>query len=168
MSVLTFRASNSGFYRLCAVASAVIAITAEGCDNNNPLASARFYPVKGKVLLPDGKPLTSGHVVFADSKTMITSTATIESDGSYVFKGSSGDGLPVGDYKIRIEAGSSTDGKKATKGSKNLPFSEQFLDEDTSGLSRTVTDDATKNDFELKLNPTKSEKGAAGDGRSGR
>jgi hypothetical protein len=129
---------------------------AVGCENNNPLASATFYPVKGKVLLPDGKPLTAGHVVFVSTKTTTTATATIESDGSFSFKGASGDGLPEGDYIIRIEGGS--DGKANPGKSKTqAPFASQFLDEDASGLKATVTNEEAKNNFELKLIPTKSE-----------
>lgn len=72
-------------YRSLLAMTAFLAL-AVGCENNNPLASATFYPVKGKVLLPDGKPLTAGHVVFVSTKTTTTATATIESDGSFSFK----------------------------------------------------------------------------------
>ncbi len=95
-----------------AVLTSMVLFVCVGCDNNNPLASATLYPTKGKVLLPDGKPLTSGHVVFVAAKSTITATANIESDGSFVFKGATGDGLPEGDYKIRIDAGSGTDSKR--------------------------------------------------------
>jgi hypothetical protein len=133
----------------------VLAVTIGGCESN-PIASAKLYPVKGNVMLPDGKPLTSGRVVFVASKSTITSTATIESDGSFVFKGPSGDGLPEGEYKIRIEPGSGTEGKGGGgKSKENLPFDKQFLDEDGSKLTASVTNDETKNNFELKLNPAK-------------
>lgn len=145
--------------------AAAFAVSVAGCGNaNDPLSSAKLYPVKGKVVLPDGKPLTSGSVVFAATKTTVTSAATIESDGSFTFKGASSDGLPEGDYKIRIEAGSTAGGKSKGGG---LPFADQFLDEDKSGLTATVTSDEASNSFELKLIPTKTESGAGG-GRSGR
>jgi hypothetical protein len=144
-------AGKSVLFRLCGVMTAVLALAVGGCESN-ALSSAKFYPVKGKVLLPDGKPLTSGHVVFVGSKSMITSTATIESDGSFTFKGNSGDGLPEGDYKVKIEAGSGG----GSKSKPSLPFANQFLDEDTSGLTATVTTDEATNNFELKLNPKKS------------
>ena len=111
-------------------------------------------------MLPDGKPVGTGRVVFAATKTTLTSSANIESDGSFAFTSSSGDGLPEGDYKIRLEAGSSGDGKRG-KTMGGLPYDVQFLDEDTSGLTATVTSDESKNSFELKLNPTKSEPPAA-------
>ena len=146
--------------RAVGIITAVLTLGAAGCDNENPLASAKLYPVTGKVLLPDGKPLTSGHVVFVSTKSTVTSTATIESDGSFAFKGSPNGGLPEGEYKIKIEAGSTAGGKASSDKSKpTLPFANQFLDEDSSGLTRTVSSDETKNDFELKLVPTKSENG---------
>ena len=145
---------------LVCLTTVVLAVAVSGCESN-ALSHAKFYPVNGKVLLPDGKPLTSGHVVFVGTESTITSMATIESDGSFVFKGAAGDGLPLGAYKIRIEGGSGGKSKAA------YPFAEQFLDEDASGLTATVTDDEAKNSFELKLNPTKSATGV-GDRRGSR
>jgi hypothetical protein len=148
--------------------TASLALAVGGCGERNSLTSAKFYPVKGKVLLSDGKPLSSGNVVFVGTKSMVTSTAAIESDGSFTFKGPSGDGLPEGEYKIRIEGGSASGGKSGSDKSKStLPFANQFLDEDASGLARTVTSDEANNNFELKLTPTKSESGG-GEGRSRR
>ena len=47
-----------------------------------------------------------GRVVFAATKSTITSSANIESDGSFTFKGgTNGDGLPEGEYKVRLEVG---------------------------------------------------------------
>ena len=43
-----------------------------------------------------------------------------------------------------------------------LPFDKQFLDEDASKLTATVTSDEAKNNFEFTLKPTKSESGAGG------
>ena len=79
-----------------------------GCESSNPLSGKTLYPVTGKVLLADGKPLTSGQVVFVATKSTITSTASIESDGGFAFKAAAGDGLPEGEYKVRIEAGTSS------------------------------------------------------------
>ena len=169
MRIASGWAAKSAWARVARVMTTVLAVGVAGCEDNNPLASAKFYPVKGKVLLPDGKPLTSGNVVFAGSKSMITSTAAIESDGSFTFKTASNDGLPEGEYKIRIEAGSGAGGKAGGDKSKtNLPFANQFLDEDTSKLTATVTSDEAKNGFELNLKPTKSESGGDDEHRSRR
>ncbi len=158
MRVFSGCAAHSGIFRAAWFVTAGLAVAMGGCGEPNPLAGAKLYPVKGKVLLADGKPLTAGHVVFSGSKSTVTSTATIESDGSFTFKGASGDGLPEGDYKIRIEAGSASGAKSSNDKSKpSLPFADQFLDEDVSGLTATVTSDDAKNNFELKLTPTKTQ-----------
>jgi hypothetical protein len=124
-----------------------------GCGGTNPLSGATLYPVKGKVLLADGKPLTSGQVVFVATKSTITSAANIESDGAFSFKGASGAGLPEGEYRVRIEPGSSTPVVKGSRGAlkANLPFDGKYLDEDGSDLKATVTPDESKNNFEFKL-----------------
>jgi hypothetical protein len=129
-----------------AATAVVLALFCQGCgEPNNPLAGASFYPVKGRILLADGKPLPAGRIVFASTKSTTSSTAPIESDGSFTFKSSSGDGLPEGEYKIRIEP--TTSGK--TKGT--MPFPGMYADEDQSGLKATVTTDESKNNFEFKL-----------------
>jgi len=138
-----------------------IVLAIAGCDSNS-LVGAKVYPVKGKVLLPDGKPLTSGQIVFLATQSTVTSTANIESDGGFTFKGSAGDGLPEGDYKVRIEPGSAgvvVKGRTAPQG--KLPFDGKFTDEDSSGLTATVTSDESKNNFEFKLIPGKPGRNAA-------
>jgi hypothetical protein len=165
MNLFSDSFGKSVLLRWYAFLAALLVVSVAGCEKN-ALSLANLYSVKGKVLLPDGKPLSSGHVVFIESKTMVTSTANIESDGSFELKTASG--LPEGAYKVKIEPGVSTDGKGTGANSKGgVPFDKQFLDEDTSQLTATVTSDETKNNFELKLIPTKSETGA-GDRRGGR
>ena len=135
-----------------------------GCGESQ--GTSKLYPVKGKVLLADGKPLTSGRVAFVSTKPSITAVANIESDGGFAFKAASGDGLPEAEYKVRIEAGTASVTKGAggkLKGS--LPFATEYLDEDYSGLKAIVTTDESKNNFELKLgtkSPTESTQSRGG------
>ncbi|MFI5458579.1 MAG: hypothetical protein ACHRXM_24360 [Isosphaerales bacterium] len=142
---------NSAWRPLCWMLTAVVAGLA-GCDSN-PLSSMRLYPVKGKVLLADGKPLTSGRIVFVAVKSTLTSPSTIESDGTFKVKGSTGDGLPEGEYRIRIEIDESKlpTVKVAPKRTGSLPFPEKYADEDSSKLTATVKPDETGNNFEFKL-----------------
>ena len=132
-----------------------VGLGATGCEKN-PLASVTLYSVKGKVLLADGKPLSSGRVIFVGNESMISSTANIESDGSFEFKAGSSGGLPEGAYKVKIEGGAGTDGSASGKSKGGLPFDKQFLDEDASKLTATVTNDEAKNNFDFTLKPTKS------------
>jgi len=153
---LTNRLTRGRLLRLEACGLMLLSlISCVGCGEGNSLSGQTLYPVKGKVLLPDGKPLTSGQVIFVATKSTITSAANIESDGGFALKGASGDGLPEGEYKIRIEAGSSATAVKGSRGvvQGKLRFDAQFLDEDASGLTATVTTEESKNNFELKLVP---------------
>jgi Carboxypeptidase regulatory-like domain len=137
------------------MAAALAALLAGCSDPSNPLRSASFYPVKGKVTLPDGKPLPGVKVVFSGPAT---SGATTESDGTFAFKDDKG-GLPAGDYKVRLEV---VESKGATKKS-TVPFPGKYLDEDSSDLKAKVTA-AGPNDFDFKL--TKDDP-AAGRGGAG-
>ena len=125
-----------------------------GCESN-PIGPLTLYPVKGRVLLPDGKPLASGKIVFVAAKSPVTSTAVIESDGSFVFKGNNGDGLPEGDYRVRLEVDESKlpapTGKPGQQKSLTLPFPKKYTDEDSAELKATVKPEASGNDIEFKL-----------------
>jgi len=131
----------------------VFALALAGCESN-PVATLKRYPVKGKVVLADGKPVANAKVVFVGKSVALTAPAPIESDGSFTVKSNSGDGLPEGEYRIRIEVDESelpvVKGAPA-KRSAPLPFAAKYADEDTSGLTATVTTDETKNTFEFKL-----------------
>lgn len=122
----------------------LIFVALSGCGEPNPLSGVKLYPVKGKVVLPDGKPLSAGKIVFVGDKTAVTSATDIGSDGGFEFKEGKGAGLPEGDYRIRIETTSG-------KGKNKLPFPARYLDEDGSHLKATVTSDDSKNTFEFKL-----------------
>lgn len=118
----------------------VIAIVLSGCDQSR-IASMDLYPVKGQVRLADGKPLTSGRIVFSSTKSTITFMAPVESDGGFTVKGSNGSGLPEGDYKVRLEMDETK--LPQVKGQPNprksaLPFPVKYLDEDQSGLTATI------------------------------
>jgi hypothetical protein len=120
-----------------------LAIGLAGCGGN-PVDSMTFHPVKGKVLLPDGKPLTAGQVVFSATKFSMTSPSDLGSDGTFQLKGQK-DGLPEGEYKVRIEPG----GAGGTRRKAVLPFPGKYTDEDASGLTAVVK--PGENNFEFKL-----------------
>ena len=120
-----------------------------GCSNSDSLPRLQVYEVKGKVVLADGKPLTSGLVSFVPIGDLpITPSATIASDGTFsLVTGGSGDGAPTGDYKVRIEA----PGLRPDPKSKKSLFPSKYSDEDSSGLVVTVRPQANQLDpFRLK------------------
>jgi hypothetical protein len=123
------------------VMMATLAALAGGCGGNSPV-SGPFYPVKGKLTLPDGKPLGGVRVIFSGPVSSATAT---ESDGTFTVKGDK-DGLPAGDYSVRLEVVES----KGTAKRPVLPFPGKYLDEDSSDLKAKVTA-AGPNDFDFKL-----------------
>lgn len=142
----------------CWLTGSMLFIILGGCGDPNPLRGARLYPVKGKIVLSDGKPLTAGKVVFIETKTQVTSATALESDGGFAFKNTNGDGLPVGEYRVILEP-DTANAPKVTRSSKaklNLPYASKYTDEDGSDLKASVSSDESKNDFQFKLEPPSS------------
>jgi hypothetical protein len=96
--------------------------------------------VKGKVLLADGKPLTTGRVAFVQTEKALEFSGDIKSDGSFSLGSSDQPGAPEGSYKVRIdpEPGKSLPGKGRQPKRSTYPFPEKYADETTSGLTATV------------------------------
>ncbi|SIO65640.1 hypothetical protein SAMN05444166_7772 [Singulisphaera sp. GP187] len=116
-----------------------------GCGSSSEAAGkVTVYPVKGKILLPDGQPLTSGRVVFLPlGELMIESSGTIGSDGSFSLStGVSGEGAPAGEFRVKLAPDDSmlAAAKPGTRSNvkRKLPFPPQYADEETSGLKVTV------------------------------
>jgi hypothetical protein len=153
MSSNVRRSENHNLGRFALPLSAVLSLlVAAGCGSSNALNGQTLYPVKGKILLHNGKPLTSGRVAFFATGSTLTSTATIESDGGFAFKSPSGDGLPEGQYRVVIDPGLDPPSKSSRSKTKlNLPFAARYTDEDGSDLKATVTRDESKNNFEFTL-----------------
>jgi len=96
------------------------------------------YPVKGQVLLPNGKPLTSGQVVLVSNQGM-EFPGKVGSDGRFSIKCGAGDGAPEGEYKVRIDPEPQpVSAGRAQKGAANLPFPAKYASETTSDLKVTV------------------------------
>jgi hypothetical protein len=132
--------------------SAAMLIGSGGCGDHYSLPTT--YPVTGKVLLPDGKPLTSGRIMFVSKESGLTFGGPIGSDGTYTLKTDARDGAPEGNYKVRVEIDeTSMPHANAVKGKRSLqlPFANKFTDEDASQLTATVKPDQSSNQFEFKL-----------------
>ncbi|AGA25741.1 hypothetical protein [Singulisphaera acidiphila] len=134
------RFSRRPLWLVCACLS-----TLAGCGSSDGAAGkVTVYPVKGKVLLADGQPLTSGRVVFMPlGELMIESSGPIGSDGTFSLStGVSGEGAPAGDFRVKIEPDDSNlaVAKPGTKSmaKRKLPFPPQYADEETSGLKITI------------------------------
>ncbi len=127
-----------------------VAVALAGCGQGS-FRSGPDYPVKGKVLLADGKPLRSGRVVFVSSETALSYAGQIGDDGEFELKQGDRVGAPAGNYKVRIEI-VETSLAKGRGNTSILPFAAKYRDEDVSKLTAKVeTDSATENNFEFKL-----------------
>jgi hypothetical protein len=108
-----------------------------------------LYPVKGKVALDDGTPVTKGLVVFerVDGGTPVTARGQIQADGTYELSTHKpGDGVPPGKYKVLLN---SMDLSDVPDEQKNLPYDTKYLSLATSGLEVEVT--SGPNDIPIKL-----------------
>jgi hypothetical protein len=120
-----------------------LAALTSGCGEKSfDTSKEQVYPVKGKVLLNTGKPLTSGKVAFLPKKAVgLSATGNIGSDGSFSLTAADGrEGAAEGEYKVRVEPDASLYSKtKGPAGLKNLPFSAAYMDEDgDTGLTATI------------------------------
>lgn len=126
---------------LTSVPAVVLAGLATGCGGAGEApGSLSLNPVKGKVLLADGKPLAAGRVVLVSPTTGLAPNGKIGPDGSFTLtSGDQGEGAPAGEYKVRIEpdAAMGAGGSQPRSGSK-LPFPAAYADEDASGLKVTI------------------------------
>ncbi len=126
------------------------------CGCGEHYEAPTVFPVKGQVLLSDGKPLTTGSVVFVN-KMDVEIPADIGSDGRFTMKTPSAEGIPSGEYRVRIDPEQRKAGApRAKKSAPNLPYPPKYGDETTSGL--TVTVQAGENNLE----PFKLVAGSAG------
>jgi hypothetical protein len=120
-----------------------------GCRDENAMPSLRTYPVKGKVLLADGTPLTKGWVYFhRQENPPIRVAGEIGPDGSFeLTTRTPGDGAPAGRYGVQIDAAPTKQLGPARKGNKTTTrIPSRYADEDGQGLIVTV--EAKPNELE--------------------
>jgi len=119
-----------------------------GCSSD-AIGNWTVYPVRGKVLLADGKPLTAGRVTFMSPEKALEFSGPIGPDGSFSIMYGEKEGAPEGKYVVRIDPElpkGLTKGRSKSKKQPALPFSKKYMDESTSGL--TVVVQAGPNDLE--------------------
>jgi hypothetical protein len=140
----TFRAALRVGARRLSLSSLALLAGLTGCGSSDGVGRVTVYPVKGKVLLANGQPLTSGRVVFFPmGDLVIESSGTIGPDGSFSLKtGAFGEGAPAGEFRVKIEPDDSklAVAKPGTRNAsrRKLPFPPKYADEETSGLKVTV------------------------------
>ncbi len=91
------RYSTCGFRRGLWAAPVLLLLAVGGCG--------RYAPVRGKVTLEDGTPVTSGTVIFESKEAdkPLTARGDIQTDGSYQLSTDRpGDGVPPGWYRVLV------------------------------------------------------------------
>lgn len=141
----------------------IAALVFSGCSGEPSavsLPTEPLHPVKGSVVLADGKPLTEGEITFVPVKnTSHTATGKIGTDGTFTLKsGDLGDGAAEGEYKIKVESALTVPSADAKKKKFIVPV--QFQDEDGSDIRITIK--SGPNNLEpIKLVPGKAKTGKA-------
>jgi len=118
-----------------------------GCSSD-AISDLTVYPVKGKVLLADGKPLTTGRVTLV-GRGEAEFYGPIGQDGLFSIMNGEKGGVPKGKYIVRIDPElpkGLAKGKPKSKKQLAFPFPRKYADESTSGL--TVVVQAGPNDLE--------------------
>ena len=119
----------------------LICLVVAGCGKNKKLT--------GKVTFTDGKPATTGMVIFRTDTFM--ANGEIKSDGTYKMSSErENDGIPPGDYQVYV----SSIFKSSQGGGAALPVSlcdPKFENPDTSGLTCKIP--APGNKFDIVLEP---------------
>jgi hypothetical protein len=112
----------------------------------------KMCPVRGKVTLGDGKPVTEGMVVFErkGEGQPVTARGEIQADGSYQLSTHRpGDGVPPGTYRVLVAPKS--DPNAVDRPAKPPPFDPRYADFKTSGLEFEVKPGGP-NDFPITVN----------------
>src|SRR5262249_17472482 len=105
---------------------AVVLLGSAGCGS---VGGESYYPVKGKIVLADGKPLTSGRVMFVSPQRGLTYGGTVGADGTFSLKAGAREGAPAGSYQVRIEMDETTlprADQTRTRQSVRLPFNQKY------------------------------------------
>jgi hypothetical protein len=114
-----------------------------GCGGSGPYRGS-LYPVKGRVLLADGRPLSGGAVRFIPKSGGLPASGTIDADGTFSLKSKTREGAAPGEYKVRIEPSAELLAKKG-KAAPKLPFASRYREYDgETGLTATIKAEATQ------------------------
>ncbi|WP_165227374.1 carboxypeptidase-like regulatory domain-containing protein [Aquisphaera insulae] len=114
-----------------------------GCGAEGPY-SGTLYPVTGRVLLADGKPLSGGSVQFIPAEGGLPAAGDVDQDGHFTLKTfRTREGAAPGKYKVRVEPSSEFLARKGKN--PKLPFAARYREYDgETGLTATVRSGPTE------------------------
>jgi hypothetical protein len=126
---MSFRTVNRAA-RIRWILAAPLLVLLTGCGGN-------LHSVEGKVVFPDGTPLTGGTIEFApvNKDAMLGPRAEIREDGTFsASTHKEGDGAPEGEYRVQITPPDNEEPGRP----KPQPFDRRFSSYEKSGLKYTV------------------------------
>lgn len=140
------RAARSGAFLLLLVAL--------GCGASGP----RLYPVTGRVVLKDGKPVAGAVVEFAAADGSGARGKT-DADGRFELSTGGRKGAAAGPHRVAVVQMLVADGAAAHVKPHHAPLviHPKYAKLETSGLTRDVA--AGANDFALELDPAAEKRG---------
>ena len=117
-----------------------------GCTDDRPPT----YPVTGKVVLPDGKPLAGGSILFESVEHALAARGLILQDGTFRL-GTFGlsDGAVAGPHRVAIIP-AYPDDFDPDGGPPPRTIDHRYTTQDTSGLEYTVTEKGP-NHFQIEV-----------------
>lgn len=116
-------------------AAAVLLLALAGCGKDD------LYPVRGKVVFPDGSPMTAGKVILhpAAEGQGRDADADIQPDGTFEARTATpGDGVAPGRYKVVVKPPKVSEKPQQVVDPKHLKF-------ETTGLEVTVRPEPNEN-----------------------
>ncbi len=133
------------------VLGAVALVCLLGCESG-----PKLYPVRGKVTLPDGKPVHAGTVTFyPDAARGNTSLdlpiGELKADGTYALASGPKPGATAGWYKVAVNA--------AERVNPNDPYRftwighERYTNPDAAGLAVEVVESPGPTQYDLTIEP---------------
>lgn len=110
------------------------------------------FEVTGKVVFPDGSPLTGGWIILESPKEGLAARGVIEVDGTFQL-GTYGqtDGAVAGKQRVAIMP-ATPEGIDPDSGTTPPPIHQRFMHMDTSGLEINVSPTGT-NHFDIIVMP---------------
>ncbi len=123
-----------GRRRVIFLLGALIVLSPLGCGDGKP----NSVSVSGKVVYANGKPLTTGMIVFNPlEEGEEAPMAAIQQDGTFGF--SQDGGIPPGEYRVSL-AQSEEEMASAEKvpGASSFPVPKKYLQAETSGWTASV------------------------------
>lgn len=120
----------------------LVLLAASGCG------SQTFFPVSGKVLHKDGKPVTAGLVIFEPVSQKISARGEIQPNGSFQLgTHTNNDGAMEGEYKVLIAPPPLPEEGKRLRS----PIPAKYQSLESTPLKFTVTRDGSKNRFDIQV-----------------